>query len=72
MEQTTRDRLRYSALAVGAVLIAAPGVHLFELWLDHTVAFWLSHGLALGSLAAVVWRWRVARAHASAPGNGAA
>ena len=65
MHQTRRDQLRYGALAIAAILIAAPGVHLFELWLDHTTAFWVSHALAVGSLATVLWRWRATRAEAA-------
>lgn len=68
MQQTGRSRLRYAALAIAAILIAAPGVHLFELWLDHTVAVWVSHTLAVAALAAVAWRWRAARAE-PAPRN---
>lgn len=62
MQQTGRSRLRYGALALAAILIAAPGVHLFELWLAHPTAVWTSHTLALGALAAVAWRWRATRA----------
>lgn len=65
MQQTTRSQLRYGALALAAILIAAPGVHLFELWLDHPVAFWVSHTLAVAALAAVVWRWRSAHGNAA-------
>ena len=61
MQQTAHGRLRYAALALVAILIAAPGVHLFELWLDHAVALWASHAVALGTLAAVAWRWRTTR-----------
>ena len=71
MQQSVRHNFRYGALAVAAVLIAAPGVHVFELWLNHAVAFWLSHVLALGSLAVVAWRWRATRAQ-GAPVNGPA
>ena len=72
MRQMVRTHFRYGALAIAAVLIAAPGVHLFELWLAHTVAFWVSHLLALGVLALVGWRWRAARARpAPAPGPAA-
>jgi hypothetical protein len=71
MRQATRRQLRYGATAIGAVLIAAPGVHLFERWMDHTTAFWVSHSLALGSLATVGWRWRATRAQ-RAPEDGSA
>ena len=71
MHQTGRDQLRYGLLAIAAILIAAPGVHLFELWLDHRVAFWVSHGLAFGALALVAWRWWATRAQA-APSDGPA
>lgn len=58
MHQTTRDRLRFGTFALLSVLVAAPGNHLFELWLDHSVAIWLSHSLALLGLAATAWYWR--------------
>lgn len=67
MQQPARRQLRYGALALGAILIAAPGVHVFELWLDPTVAFWVSHALAVGALATVAWRWRATRAKADRP-----
>ena len=60
--QTTRDWLRFGTLALIAVLVAAPGVHFFELLLPSRAAFWLSHGLAVLLLALVVWRWRASRA----------
>ena len=72
MRQTRRQNLRYGVLAVAAVLIAAPGVHVFELWLAHRVAFWVSHVLALGSLVMVAWRWRAARARPAPAGGPAA
>jgi hypothetical protein len=65
-------RLRFGALGVLAVLVAAPGVHLFEVWLPRPVAFWVSHGLAALLLALVGWRWAAARARAPAPGRRAA
>jgi hypothetical protein len=43
------------------VLIAAPGVHLFERWLTPAPAVWISHGLAVGTLALLAWRWRMRR-----------
>ena len=61
MRQTTRDRLRFGALALLAVLVAAPGVHAFELWLPARAALWISHGLAVLLLALVAWRFTVAR-----------
>lgn len=72
MEQTLRRQLRYGALALAAILIAAPGVHLFELWLDHRMAVWTSHTLALGGLAVVAWRWRATRAKTAKPAGPAA
>jgi hypothetical protein len=71
MRQAMRDQLRYGALAIGAVLIAAPGVHVFERWMDHATAFWVSHGLALGCLTVVGWRWWATRGH-RAPSDGSA
>jgi hypothetical protein len=62
MPRTTSHSLRHAALALLAILVAAPGVHLFELWLDPRSALWVSHGLALALLTVVVWRWRAARA----------
>ena len=61
MDRGTNDRIRFGALALLAVLVAAPGVHLFELWLAPSAAFYLSHGLALCLVAAVIWRWRASR-----------
>ena len=61
MQPPTAANLRFALLALLSVLIAAPGVHLFEAFLDHRVAFWLSHGLALAGLALTFWRWRATR-----------
>ncbi len=55
------ERLRFGVLALLAILVAAPGVHLFELWLAPSAAFYLSHGLPLGLLVVVIWRWRASR-----------
>ena len=62
MSRRTVGTLRFAALALLAVLVAAPGIHLFELWLPHPAALWVSHGLAVALLTVVVWRWRAARA----------
>jgi hypothetical protein len=35
LRPTRFDRLRFAFLALLAVLVAAPGIHLFELWLNH-------------------------------------
>jgi hypothetical protein len=61
MPLTTPQRLRFGLLALLAVLIATPGVHVAERWLARPAAIWVSHGLALGLLAVVLWRWWVAR-----------
>jgi hypothetical protein len=71
MHRTTRDRLRFGTLALGAILVAAPGVHLFEVWLDHSTAVWVSHGLAIVLLVATFWRWRIARARDTTLEDGA-
>ncbi len=55
------SRMRFGALAVLAILVAAPGIHLFELWLAPSAAFYLSHVMALALLAVVIWRWRASR-----------
>ena len=65
MHHATRRRTGLGALAVLAVLVAAPGVHLFERWLAPVPALWVSHGLAASLLVAVIWRWRAARRRAS-------
>jgi hypothetical protein len=57
MTGIARDRLRFALAAVGAVLVAAPGVHLFERWLAPAPATWVSHSLAVALLAVVAWRW---------------
>ena len=66
--QLLRDRLGIAALVLVGILIAAPGVHLFELWMPHPRAFVISHGLALCILAVAVQRWRAQRArHDASP-----
>jgi len=67
MRQTRRRGYRFAALAVLAVLVAAPGVHLFERFLEPSAALWLSHGLALLLLGVAAWRWRATRARSVAP-----
>ena len=71
MHQITRDRLRFGTLALLAVLVATPGVHFFEHWLDHSAAVWVSHGMAVVGLAATAWRWRASRARAAAAARSA-
>jgi hypothetical protein len=66
MRRSARDRLRFGAAAVGAVLVAAPGVHLFERWLAPGPAIWVSHVAALGLLGVVAWRWMRSRRLAGA------
>ena len=61
MQPATAVNLRFALLALLSIMIAAPGIHVFEAFLDHRVAFWLSHGLALTGLALTVWRWRATR-----------
>lgn len=72
MRPSVHSRVRFAALAVLALLVAAPGVHLFELWLPGRVAVWVSHGLAAILLAVVGWRWAAARARASTSRRGPA
>jgi hypothetical protein len=55
---THRDRLVVPAIALASILVAAPGVHLFELWLPPRPAIVVSHGLALLGLALAAYRWR--------------
>jgi hypothetical protein len=62
VHQTIRDRLRFGILALLALLVAAPGIHVFERWIPGRAAFWVSHGLAALLLALVAWRWAVTRA----------
>ena len=57
----------HAFLALLALLVAAPGIHLFEMWLDARVAFYISHGLALALLALIAWRWRASRSGQSGP-----
>ena len=67
MHQATRARLRLGTLVLLSILVAAPGVHLFELLLPTRTARWVSHGLALLLLALVAWRWTAARARTAPP-----
>ena len=53
-----RDRLVVLAMAIASLLVAAPGVHLFERWLPERPAIVVSHGLALLGLALAAYRWR--------------
>lgn len=48
-------------IALLAVLCAAPGVHLFALWLAAFPAMLVSHGLALVGLGVAAWQWRSRR-----------
>ena len=57
MSRTAAGRLRFALAAVGAVLVAAPGVHVFERWLAPAPAVWVSHSIAVVLLALVAWRW---------------
>ena len=66
MQPATAVNVRFALLALLSIMIAAPGVHLFEAFLDHRVAFWLSHGLALAGLALTLWRWRATRSRLAA------
>jgi hypothetical protein len=58
---TPRDRVVVLGAALISVLVAAPGVHVFERWLSPRAAFIVSHGLALLGLGLTAWQWRVRR-----------
>jgi protein-S-isoprenylcysteine O-methyltransferase Ste14 len=60
----SRDRIAVLAVTVISVLIAVPGVHLFEIWLPLQAARIVSHGLALLGLTSALWQWRRRRARA--------
>lgn len=53
-----RARIVALTTALASVLVAAPGVHLFERWLRPRPAIVVSHGLALVGLALAAYRWR--------------
>lgn len=59
---SNRDRIFVGAIALVGVLTAAPGVHVFQLWLPHGTAFLVSHGIGLVLLGVAWWQWRVRRA----------
>lgn len=61
---TVRDRLVVLSVALASTLVAAPGVHAFELWLSPRAAFIVSHGLALLGLALAAREWRRRRVRA--------
>jgi hypothetical protein len=48
-------------IGILAVLCAAPGVHLFALWLAPLPAMLTSHGLALVGLGIAGWQWHSRR-----------
>jgi hypothetical protein len=60
-----RDRIVVTVTALGGLLTAAPGVHLFELLLPPTPAIIVSHGLAAFFLGVAAYQWRARRARAS-------
>lgn len=64
---TRTDWFVILGIAVASVLCAAPGVHLFELWMAPRPALLISHGLAVVGLAVAVWQWRIRRRRASIP-----
>ena len=55
---SSRDRAIVACIALVSILVAAPGVHVFEWWLARTPAVLVSHGIALLGLAAAVVEWR--------------
>ncbi|MEP7066594.1 MAG: hypothetical protein ABI889_11215 [Gemmatimonadota bacterium] len=56
-----RDRLVIAATALIGILSAAPGVHLFELFLRPMPAIVMSHGIALALLGTAAYQWRARR-----------
>ena len=54
------------AITIVSVLCAAPGVHLFALWLAPVPALITSHGLALVGLAIAFWQLRTRQRRANA------
>lgn len=61
---TRRDWVVILGIALLATLCAAPGVHLFALWLSPLPALIVSHGLAVVGLAIAFWQWRSRRRQA--------
>ena len=60
-QPTRRDWVIILGIALLAVLCAAPGVHLFALWLPPLPALLVSHGIAVVGLAIAFWQWRARR-----------
>ena len=63
---TRRDLAIVACIALASILVAAPGVHVFERWLARTPAVLVSHGLALAGLAVAVLEWRRRRTRRAA------
>ena len=64
---TRRDRAIVLLVALAGIAVAVPGVHLLERWVDHRVAFYVSHALALALLGLAFQQWRARRRlHAAA------
>ena len=54
----SRTRWPLVVAAVASILVAAPGVHAFELVLPHLPAVLVSHGIAVAGLVVTWRRWR--------------
>ena len=67
---TRRDWVTVITLAAIGILTAAPGVHVFEIFLPRMPATVVSHGIAAVLLGLAIYQWRVRRARSFVNDNG--